>query len=120
MKDDTQEALEELEQALLEDEEDLSIEELRALLEDPTQEEAQEVQPAEPAFDDPNQIHDPDETMIYRNFSNGYGREEEPVGQTQAKSGRGDAVDAALMFAASALALGITGVLIYWLVTYLS
>ncbi len=141
MKDDAQQALEELEQELLgTEDEDLSLdellhkadvltgqapaeedpledEELRALLAD----EPQAVQ--EPAFDDPETITDLDETQAYRNFSNGYGQDEAEISEeTEAPepgTSRSDKIDIGLMFASSALAMGIIGILIYWLAVYL-
>lgn len=141
MKDDAQQALEELEQELLgSEDEDVSLdellhkadeltghaltekdpledEELRALLAD----EPQETQ--EPAFDDPDAITDLDETQSYRNFSNGYGQEEsenpEQSDEPEPGTSRSDKIDIGLMFASSVLALGIIGILIYWLNTYL-
>ncbi len=141
MKDDAQKALEELEQELLSGEdEDLSLdellhkadeltgqapaekdpledEELRALLADEPQ------APQEPAFDDPEAITDLDETQAYRNFSNGYGQEEpeatEQIEIPESGTSRSDKIDIGLMLASSALAMGIIGILIYWLAVYL-
>ena len=73
------------------------------------------VEDQELAFDDPQFIHEPDEPMIYRNFSNNYGEKT----QAEIKKEKKDRVDIGLMIAASALSLGIIGVLIYWLVAYL-
>ena len=69
----------------------------------------------EPAFDDPQFIHEPEEPMVYRNFSNNYGEKT----REEIKKEKKDRVDIGLMIAASALSLGIIGVLIYWLVAYL-
>lgn len=131
MKDDAQQALEELEQALLDCEDEnptvddlllkadeltgqpekgadpLDDEELRTLLADKPQ------AAQEPAFEDPETITDLDKTQAYRNFSNGYGQE-------QAGISRSDKIDIGLMFGASALALGVIGVLTYWLVAFLA
>ena len=68
----------------------------------------------EPAFDDPQTIHEPEQPLIYRNFSNNYGEKS----LEEQKKEKSDRIDLGLMIAASALALGIIGVLIYWLIAY--
>ena len=75
---------------------------------------------AEPAFEDDVTIHAPSGPMLYRNFSNDYGRElEEEVPVKEPQRPRKDRVDTVLMFTASALCLGIIGVLTYWLIKFL-
>ena len=77
----------------------------------------------EPAFDDPQIIHEPDEPMIYWNFSNGYGRDlpqqQEVEAEEPASISKSDKIDIGLMLAASGLCLGIIAILIYWLAAYL-
>lgn len=80
-----------------------------------------------PAFDDPDAMPVSDETMVFCNYSNDYGKElaeygeneavEEQVDQETKK--RDDKIVIGLMITASALCLGIIGVLAYWLVTFL-
>ena len=81
----------------------LADEELNALLGDP----------AEPAFDDPDEIRDPEGEMQYNNFANDYGREEKEAAEAQAK--KNDRILVGLMITACVLSLGIIGLLIYWL-----
>lgn len=120
MNQDRQQELDRLEKELLEDEpEAISDEELlRDIQQFFLDEEAvmgEGAGPAqEPAFDDPQTIHEPEQPLVYRNFSNNYG-EKSPEEQKKEKS---DRIDLGLMIAASALALGIIGVLIYWLIAY--
>ena len=77
------------------------------------------IPPQAPAFDDPQTIHEPDEPMVYCNFSNGYGRDlpKQEAAPTISKS---DKIDIALMLTACGLCLGIIGMLIYWLTAYLA
>ena len=80
-----------------------------------------------PDFDDPNAMGVSDETMVFHNFSNDYGKdldgygepepEEEQVDEETKK--RNDKIVIGLMIAACALCLGILGLLIYWLVAIL-
>ena len=80
-----------------------------------------------PDFDDPDTLGVSDETMVFHNFSNDYGKdmdgygelepEEAPVDEQTKK--RDDKIVIGLMIAACALCLGILGVLIYWLVAFL-
>ena len=120
MNQDRQQELDRLEKELLEDEpEAISDEELlRDIQQFFLDEEAvmgEGAAPAqEPAFDDPQTIHEPEQPLVYRNFSNNYG-EKSPEERKKKKS---DRIDLGLMIAASALALGIIGVLIYWLIAY--
>ena len=78
-----------------------------------------------PDFDDPDTMGVSDETMVFHNFSNGYGEDldgygepeqEEPNEETKK---RDDKIVIGLMIAGCALCLGILGVLIYWLVAFL-
>ena len=80
-----------------------------------------------PDFDDPNAMGVSDETMVFHNFSNDYGKdldgygepapEEAPVDEQTKK--RDDKIILGLMIAACALCLGIVGLLIYWLAAFL-
>ena len=140
MNEDTKKALERLERELLEQEtavlpEELFSEEIPEDPADPLLTQETTVLPDDelladilnffadeesPAFEDPSVIHEPEEPMTYRNFSNGYGQEEEPaVDEAAEKKKRDDKINMGLMITASALCLGIVGVLIYWLVNYL-
>lgn len=74
---------------------------------------------ATPAFEDPETIHEPAEPMVYCNYSNDYGKDlqAEPKDleeETAAKKKRSDKLIIGLMIAASALCVGIMGILIYW------
>ena len=112
MKDETREELERIEKELLaqetQEEDILDDELIRDVL-------------AEPAFEDMDEIKDPDEPMVYCNYSNGYGRglEKNTEPETKAKMSKSDKVDMGLMIASSVLALGIIILMIYWLVNYL-
>ena len=71
----------------------------------------------EPAFDDPDEIHDPREPLIYQNFANDYGAQElEAAAELQR---RDDWIITILMIIASTLSLGILGILVYWLTVLL-
>lgn len=142
MNEDTKKALERLERELLEQEtavlpvDQLPVSGEALLPEDPVMTRETTILPDDdlladilgifedeesPAFDDPNTIHTPDEPMVYCNFSNDYGREPEDPEEEErkAKKLRDDKINMGLMITASALCLGIIGVLIYWLVSYL-
>ena len=119
MNQDKQQELERLEKELLDEESNsISDEELihdiRQFFLDEELSASSDL-PQEPAFDDPQTIHDPDEPLIYRNFSNNYGAE----APEEIKDEKNDRVDIGLMITACVLTLGIIGVLIYWLVAYL-
>lgn len=134
MKDDTREELERLEKELLS--EDVETEEETPAVSDETvfftpiqipKEDGTEAPVllgqtmAIPAFDDPDTIHEPEEPLVYRNFSNDYGQiPAEPI-KTGFWAGvsRDDRIAIGLMIACSVLCLGIIGVLVYWLVAYL-
>ena len=112
MKDDTRAELERIEKELLAQEPDtddiLEDELIREVL-------------AEPAFEDMDEIKDPDEPLVYCNYSNGYGRDlEQPAESSEnKKAAKDDKVEIGLMIAASALALGIICVMIYWFANFL-
>ncbi len=109
MKDDTREELERIEKELLAEESELD-----GILEDDIIREVL----AEPAFEDMDEIKDPEEPLVYCNYSNDYGREtEEPAPEKQEAAD--DKVNIGLMIASSVLALGIIGVMIYWLAKFL-
>lgn len=106
--EDTRKELERIQRGLLsEEEESLSLddiladEELNALLQERT----------EPAFDDPEKIHDPKEPMVYNNYANDYGT---PPAEDRRKK-KNDRVIVGLMITASVLCVGIIGILGYWL-----
>lgn len=80
-----------------------------------------------PAFDDPDAMPVSDDTMVFCNYSNDYGKDmgeyaengvEEALPDEETKK-RDDKIVIGLMVAACALCLGILGVLTYWLVTFL-
>lgn len=115
--DDTMKELERIQNELLAEEsvsaeEDiigdiLSDEELNALLYEET----------EPAFDNPETIHDPDGEMVYNNFANDYGNEDIQIREETKK--KEDKVIIGLMIGACALCLGIIGLLGYWMAVIL-
>ncbi len=138
MQKDTQEELERLERELLDaefdpremDELDLAdmdlpegvaadddfdldfLEEIQAILNND--------KPVEPAFDDPQTIHEPAEPLVYCNYSNDYGRDLQSFADDpDAEAPKTDRLTVGLMFAACVLTLGIIAVLIYWLVEFL-
>ncbi len=116
--EDTQKELERLEQELLVEEKSDIDKEVDEILLD--EELLREVKPAdaEPAFDDPEKIHEPVEPMVYRNFSNDYGKDQQ--GDTENEQKKKDKVVIGLMIAVSALCLGIMGILLYWLLAFLN
>ena len=117
MRDERNQELERLEQELLTLEAELQTED--ELLEDLKGILGEEPDDVEPAFDEPHTIHDPKDPMIYRNFSNDYGRELETFADTgEAPKKKTDKVSLGLMITACLLTLGIIGVLVYWLVKY--
>ena len=117
MRDDTKRELERLERELLAQEadeqtEDELLDDIKSLL--------REESPAEPAFDDPQTIHDPKEPMVYCNYSNDYGRDlQEFADSGEVPEKKTDKVTMGLLITACALTAGIIGILIYWLVAYL-
>lgn len=79
-----------------------------------------------PAFDDSEATAASDETMVFHNFSNDYGKDLAEYGEAEPESEadeetkkRNDKIVIGLMIAACALCVGILGLLIYWLVTFL-
>ena len=109
--DDTREELERLEKELLSADDILNDAELNQLL----QEEI-----SQPAFDDPEQIGDPEDPAIYRNFSNGYGSTETASEAIDpALKRKNDRVLIGLMTTACVLSAGIIGYLAYWLTVFL-
>ena len=81
----------------------LADEELNALL----------GQETEPAFEDPDQTRVPDGDVVYNNFANDYGKEEQDEeARIRAKN---DKIAIGLMLSACVLCLGIIGILIYWI-----
>ncbi len=100
--EDTNQELERLEKELLAVEDPLADEELFALLND---------EPA-PAFDAPEDIQEAQEPA-YRNYSNNYGQT--PGEASEVTASKDDKVVIGLLITASALCLGILGVLVYWM-----
>ena len=117
MRDDTKRELERLERELLAQEEaeqteDELLNDIKSMLGD-------DVAP-EPAFDDPQTIHDPKEPLVYCNYSNDYGRDlQEFADSGDAPEKKTDKVTLGLLITACCLTAGIIGILIYWLVAYL-
>ncbi len=106
--ENTNKDLDWLQEQLLAEEDPLDDEQLYALLkEDP-----------EPAFDDPADYREPKDPHIYRNYSNAYGAEA-PESQTNRQKERDDKTIIGLMITASALCLGILGVLVYWMEAFI-
>ncbi len=100
--EDTNQELERLEKELLATEDPLADQELFDLLNE---------EPA-PAFDGPEDIQE-DREPAYRNYSNNYGQESEEA--SQPVTSKDDKVVIGLLITASALCLGILGVLVYWM-----
>lgn len=112
MKDDTRAELERIEKELLAQEPEMDD-----ILDDALIREVL----AEPAFEDMDEIKDPDGPLIYCNYSNDYGRDLELPAQSSEnkKANKNDKVEIGLMITASLLALGIICVMIYWLTHFL-
>ena len=111
-------AEEEIPEEILPADEDLSLEEilddgeLNKLL----AEEAPEEEPTEkpvPAFDDPEQIHEPKEPLVYRNFATENDAQEKEAAELKRK--KDERIVMGLMILACALCLSIIGILSYWL-----
>ena len=68
---------------------------------------------AEPAFDDPVKIHEPKKPLVYQNFANDYGAKEKAAAEEIRR--RDQKTVMILMIVASALCLGIIGILGYWI-----
>ncbi len=118
MKNDRDRELERLEKELLADD-DLLADLPETLLDDGREDTA-------PAFEDPDRIHEPQEPMVYCNFSNDYGRGKMPQEEKQTKKKKSaaakkqeDKIQIILMAVISFLCLGIIGVMIYWLEVFL-
>ncbi len=115
MKDDTRQELERIEKELLAQERE--TEELpEELFQD--DELLREVL-AEPAFEDADEIRDPEEPLVYSNFANDYGRDAQEESAPKEPISKDDKINIGLMIGASALALGIIIVMIYWLTKFL-
>ena len=118
MRDDTKRELERLERELLAQEEaeqteDDLLDDIKSMLGDD--------EAPEPAFDDPQTIHDPKEPLVYCNYSNDYGRDLQEFADNGevSEEKKTDKVTLGLLITACCLTAGIIGVLIYWLVAYL-
>ena len=118
MRDDTKRELEGLERELLAQEEaeqteDDLLDDIKSMLGDD--------EAPEPAFDDPQTIHDPKEPLVYCNYSNDYGRDLQEFADNGdvPEEKKTDKVTLGLLITACCLTAGIIGVLIYWLVAYL-
>ena len=115
MDKDTREELQRLEEELLEQEcEEITEEEL---LEDIKK---TLTETAVPAFENPDEIKDPEEPLVYCNYSNDYcGQLQEFAdngGEEKSEAPRvNNKLTVGLLITASALCLGIIGILIYWL-----
>ena len=111
--DDRQKELERIEEALLEE----------LLREEEEEEKEEKKETPIPAFENPDEIRDPEEPLVYCNFSNDYGKELEQENQKRheqaalRKKKKNDKVIIGLMLAVSVLCVGILGVFIYWLET---
>jgi len=117
MKDDTREELERIEKELLAQEAE-QPEQTGDVLEEALEMEFLREDLAEPAFEDMDEIRDPEEPLVYCNYSNDYGRDLQEPEDSQPQMTKDDKVTMGLMIAASALALGIIIVMIYWLVKF--
>lgn len=136
MTEDTKKILDEIERELLLSQDPMEEDELLAdLPECLTQEDKQQQvdaaleriladsMPEGAAFEDPDSINMPQEPVNVYNYYNDYGRdipeetEEEPVAKKKKK--KDDTTLIVLMAIASFLCLGIIGVLIYWIETFL-
>ena len=116
---DTNKELDRLERELLADCKPVTDEEVDSILDDALLREIL-AEGKEPAFADPDKIREPAEPMTYCNYSNDYGRDisdpaENGGEEKMAKKKKSDKVLIGLMITASALCLGIIGLLIYWL-----
>ena len=67
---------------------------------------------SQPAFDDMEHIHEPENPEVYFNYSNDYGK-------AITEKAKKDKVDIGLMIACCGLCLGIIAVMVYWLIKYL-
>ena len=105
------EELERIEQGLLEEETQELDKLLKDFLEEPM-----------PAFEDPDKTEISDEAVVYCNYSNDYGKDQQTSEEDEAvqrKKKRDDRTITGLMITAAILSLGIVGVLVYWLLKLL-
>ena len=81
--------------------------------------------PEDPAFDDPETIHDPKEPLVYCNYSNDYGKaqdepeESEETEEEDPQKIRDDRTITGLLITSAVLLSGIVGVMVYWLNVFL-
>ncbi len=118
--EDTQKELERLERELLRDEEQektLNDAELDEELDEELLELLLKEEEPVPAFDTPETIHTPKEPMVYRNYSNDYGKKPDPREEKRRERQRrkDNKIILGLMITASVLCLGIVALLLYWL-----
>ena len=109
--DNTNEELQRIEQELLAEEPQNIDKLMKEFLEEPT-----------PAFEDPDNLEFSNEPVVYCNYSNDYGKDLQNEADEDAalrKKKKDDNTIVALLAIAACLALGIAGVLAYWLVKYL-
>lgn len=134
MKDETQHVLDEFEKELWED--DLLKDMPKSLLEKQKDDDIDQIMAeiladmnldTEPAFEDPDKLHYSDGPDIYCNYSNDYGNsadeqaeyaDEDVEAEIQEKKSE-DKWLITLMGVASALCVGIIGVLVYWMEVFL-
>ena len=111
--EDTREELNRLEQELLSQEQNDDNELLDELIREVKEESADD----DIFLDDAllREVLEPEE-LIYSNYANDYGKDLEDEAQEQ--KAHEDKLQIILMIAASALSLGIIGILIYWLVAF--
>lgn len=131
MKDDTQKALEELQEKLLSDEpvtdeafSELKFSDEKFLGEDLFNEDSSDEGLSDDALleDIINEVHAEQKAELHKPAerpSKAAPREQVPAGEIAEEKPKEDLVKIVLMFAVSALSLGVSGLLIYWLVNYL-
>ena len=135
MNEDMKRVLEELEQDLLEDDllsdmpqkltdnqktEKAGEEDIDAILAQILAESDELIGENQPAFEDPDKLEITKEPVNYRNYSNQYGNNAPKQKHSARKQAKEEAESEdkwliALMGVASALCLGIIGVLVYWM-----
>ncbi len=111
------EELERIERGLLEEEPQDIDKLMKEFLEEPLP----EVEETAPAFDDPDKLEFPDEPVVYCNYSNDYGRAPEEETATvesdeEKKMAKDEKAVVSLLTAIAIMAVGIVGVLVYWLI----
>jgi len=116
VKDDTREELERIEKELL-TESDMPAFTKDEPLDEDSALEAIVQEFSGPAFDDPMEIHEPEEPMVYCNYNNDYGNDTPGAAPAEEETPKKepDKVVIGLMIAVCCLSLGIIGVLAYWL-----